>query len=630
MDTELTQLSHFQPMYMCNKRYQYTHELLQFDSCRPTAKVELPPIATAITTPLRVDRWQLALRGHPDQQFAEYIVRGISTGFRVGFNYKQATCKTAGKNMPSAHKNCDVVQEYLWEELRAGRVVGPIDEDHCSAIQTSSFGVIPKASQPGKWRLILDLSSPHGSSVNDGISKELASLQYTSVDQAVKRIISLGRDCLLAKIDVKQAYRNVPVHPQDRPLLGMRWRGQLLVDTVLPFGLRSAPKIFSALADALEWVCLERGVSWSIHYIDDFLTAGAPMTNECASNLSIFMATCQELGVPLKADKVEGPTSTITFLGLTLDTHLMEIRLPPEKIKQLVQLMPKWLMRRNAKKREVLSLIGKLAHATKVIPHGRAFLRRMIDTSCKARELDHWIHLPAAFHSDVAWWHLFLKKWNGRSMMDVHHPSQPPSVEFASDASGSWGCGAVWGNQWFQLAWHGRWRNEPIATKELLPVVVACTMWGEHWRHQKVLVHCDNLAVVHMICSFTSKDPIILYLLQCLHFVLARFDIALRAKHIPGVLNSIADAISRNHMQVLRRESPSLCQDPAKVPGPLLQLLVQQRPDWTSQAWKELLESSLETAWLPAHEKPMTQPKQHTFDSAETLERNHYLRQKNC
>ena len=75
--------------------------------------------------------------------------------------------------------------------------------------------------KPNKWRLIVDLSSPNGASVNDGIDKETCSLSYTSVDAVVEKILELGRGSLLAKLDIKQAYRMIPVHPQDTLLLGM-------------------------------------------------------------------------------------------------------------------------------------------------------------------------------------------------------------------------------------------------------------------------------------------------------------------------------------------------------------------------------------------------------------------------
>ena len=105
----------------------------------------------------------------------------------------------------------------------------------------------------------MNLSAPEGHSVNDGISKELSSLAYISVDDIVDRVLAQGRGAMMAKMDIKQAYRNVLVHPQDRLLLGMSWEGQVLVDTALPFGLRSAPLIFTAVADALQWIMEEKG-----------------------------------------------------------------------------------------------------------------------------------------------------------------------------------------------------------------------------------------------------------------------------------------------------------------------------------------------------------------------------------
>ena len=113
------------------------------------------------------------------------------------------------------------------------------------------MGLVPKGSS-GKFHLIVDLSSPHGSSVNNGIGPEACSLEYVSVDSVAAVVVGLGRGTLLAKVDIRSAYRLVPVHPDDRWLLGMLWEDGLFVDTVLPFGLRSAPKIFTTVADAIK------------------------------------------------------------------------------------------------------------------------------------------------------------------------------------------------------------------------------------------------------------------------------------------------------------------------------------------------------------------------------------------
>ena len=83
-------------------------------------------------------------------------------------------------------------------------------------------------------------------------------------------------------MDIRQAYRNIPVHPEDRILLGMAWEGSVYVDAALPFGLRSAPLIFSAVSDTLQWIVKKGGVTWAKHYIDDFITVGRPGAAECA------------------------------------------------------------------------------------------------------------------------------------------------------------------------------------------------------------------------------------------------------------------------------------------------------------------------------------------------------------
>ena len=79
------------------------------------------------------------------------------------------------------------------DRLAAGRIIGPFEPQELPGAQVSRFGIIPKASQPDKRRLIVDLSSPKGHSVNDGIPPELCSLSYASVDQAVEKILKLGQ-----------------------------------------------------------------------------------------------------------------------------------------------------------------------------------------------------------------------------------------------------------------------------------------------------------------------------------------------------------------------------------------------------------------------------------------------------
>ena len=138
---------------------------------------------------------------------------------------------------------------------------------------------VRKHSQSNKWRLIVDLTSPKGHSVN------LCSIKYASVNDAVNIIQQLSQGTLLAKLDLRDAYWIVPVHLNNRPFLGMQWRDSIYIDTALPFGGRSAPKIFSAHANALLWILQSQGASPSLHYFDYFLLLGSPNSNNCSQAL---------------------------------------------------------------------------------------------------------------------------------------------------------------------------------------------------------------------------------------------------------------------------------------------------------------------------------------------------------
>ena len=190
----------------------------------------------------------------------------------------------------------------------------------------------------------------------------------------MKAVLKLGKGTLLAKLDLQSAYRNVPIHPDDRALLGMRWQGEVFVDKALPFGLRSNPKIFNAVADGLLWIMAQQGVQVALHYLDDYLFLGKPEANDCTNYLRIALDTCSRLGVTVLAHKVEGPSTVLTFLGILLDTEKMEIRLPQDKLQRLVHLLYVWSNKKACTKRELLSLIGQLQHASRVVPHGRSFL----------------------------------------------------------------------------------------------------------------------------------------------------------------------------------------------------------------------------------------------------------------
>ncbi len=304
-------------------------------------------------------------------------------------------------------------------------------------VQCSPFGIIPKKGKPGKWRLIVNLSAPEGLSVNDGIDRKLSSVKHISVDDVVKRVLQVGP---IAKADVRKAYRNVPVHPCDR-WLGMEWEGTTFVDGALPFGLRSAPLLFTAIGDAVEWLAKRRGATWLQHYIDDFVAVGKLESNECADTMKSFKEACSLLGMPLDPAKEEGPATLVSFLGIELDSVKMEVRLPGEKLGRLRKWLREWKGMKACRKRDLLSIIGHLSHACKAVRAGRSFLRRLLDLSMSVRGMERWVRLNAEARAELEWWWQVGVRWNGVSMMTSLMVTEQPQVELVTDASGFWGCG---------------------------------------------------------------------------------------------------------------------------------------------------------------------------------------------
>ena len=134
----------------------------------------------------------------------------------------------------------------------------------------------------------------------------------------------------MVKADIQEAYRMVPVHAEDQHLLGVHWDGTVYIDRVLPFGLQSVPKLFSAVADALQWILHKKGIEKGLHYLDDFiLVAGS--RHRAVHQKEITLKSFEELKVPIEQSKLEGPSTCLSFLGIEIDTESMQLCLPSSK-----------------------------------------------------------------------------------------------------------------------------------------------------------------------------------------------------------------------------------------------------------------------------------------------------------
>ena len=203
-----------------------------------------------------------------------------------------------------------------------------------------------------------------------------------------------------------------------------------------------------------------------------------------------------------------------------------------------------------------------------MVPAGRLFLCRLIDLSTTVRKLHHHISLNAEARADIRWWDSFLPSWNGVAMFLDPEWTAADSVQLYTDASGSLGFGAYFNGAWFRGDWqpHQRLPLRSIQWQELFAIVAAASTWGHLWAGLRIHFHCDNLPIVQAWARQSAKHPDLMRLLRTLFLVAAQHSFTIRLSHLPGRLNSIADALSRNNLPLFFTLAPQA--DPQPTPTP--------------------------------------------------------------
>ncbi len=293
----------------------------------------------------------------------------------------------------------------------------------------------------------------------------------------------------------------------------------------------------------------------------------------CNTAISLFQSLCQQLGVPLKPDKLVLPTTCITFLGIQLDSAAQTASIPPVKMNSLLTSLRHHIhlyrSHRPVTKRSLLSLIGKLSFATKVIPAGRIFLRRLLDLAHSISQLDAPLWLNHEATLDLNWWLTYAKSWNGKAFFLDPTWTHSPDMNLFTDASSLIGYGAFWNGQWLQQEWSPANCHHSIQWKELYAILMACEVWGPLWHRKRVLFHCDNQTIVHLWKSGLSRSPQLMHLVRALFYVAATHNFHVTITHIYGTDNSIADALSRFQMQRFLRLAPQADPNPTPIPARL-------------------------------------------------------------
>ena len=508
-------------------------------------------------TPIKLESLSTHLRNYPNRIERDELLNGFTHGFRLGYTGprqpRESPC------LKSALDNPLIVRNKLFRERALGRIAGPFSSMPLSNLQCSPIGLVPK-KQPGEFRVIHHLSFPAGASINDFIDDKLCRVRYASFDDAVHMIDELSRvgDVFMAKLDIKSAFRLLPISPLDFDLLGFKFQGDYWVDRCLPMGCAISCRLFEMFSSFLEFhVKKVTGSDQITHYLDDFCLASSSRA-DCDRAMTQFQDACDDLGVPIAHEKTEGPVQVLEYLGLEIDSVRKQVRVPRDKLDKTIKALDMAIRSRKMTLLQIQSLIGSLSFLCKAIHPGRTFLRRLIGLTCGVKKSYYKIRITMEVKLDLLMWNTFLTQFNGVTFFQEKDWICDDSINLFTDSAGSIGFGLYFRGRWAQ----GRWPDWvmdlklSIAALELFPIFVAIRIWGKEMAGMKVVFSSDNKATVAIINKKTSPCSTIMKMVRGIVLTCLTLNISIKSEYIEGRNNCIADFLSRFQMDAFRRVAP--------------------------------------------------------------------------
>ena len=480
---------------------------------------DLPSAAHTAPVKHKVLRKLLLDLEHPNKAFVEYVCDGLRDGFGIG-----VAENTEGfhlDNAKSVREWESKVDDWLESERSAGRLLGPFTSATLPhpRVQISPLGTAHKKSYDPdvvKRRVIYNLSAgpdgDHEQSVN-GSTYQDPSLAYDTIGDAATVLRRFGREAHLAKTDAEAAFRQVPLHPSAYHRMGVQWRGEIYLDTRVPFGLRMAPFIYTSLSDAVRFVVqttinrsLGEDQAVVLSLIDDFLIIGRSKEITHRAH-TILLETFRDLNLPFVEEKTEGARQAIEFLGAWFSRPTgagWHVGLPEDKFLDLSRELSTMSRLTNSVRRvKLLSLAGKLGFGHAIMPEMRPRVSEMflLAHSGGGYNPKHWVHTTKALRDDCRAW-LDYMGGNAPTRPIDRPPQVGQTTVMTGDASGALGCGAFTDTEYFMTPWSARLVAGSLEVsstlQELFCGVLAFLLWsatahqGNHFEY-----HTDNANTLH-------------------------------------------------------------------------------------------------------------------------------------
>ena len=358
----------------------------------------------------------------------------------------------------------------------------------------------------------------------------------------LKELIQKGD--YMGKIDLKDAYLSIPIAKSHRNYLRFLWKGIKYQFSSLPFGLATAPLVFTKLLKPVVSHLRQQGIRLIV-YLDDFLFLNQSSKN-LVEEMSIAKSLLESLGFTINQKKsIFAPSKTVEFLGLNVKSELLQLSLPANKLLEIKKECQQMLTVKSVKARKIAHLVGKMVAAKEAINYSMAHLRylqRALGRAIQGPEgFEEMVQVPKEACEDLSWWIENLQAQNGRSIQTL-----APDLIIQTDASLS-GWGAVCGGSRTGGLWLEHEKTWHINVLELQAIYLALNCFTKNISNQHILIKSDNVSALSYINrqgGTKSKDQ--LKVVDTIWEFCQLRQLTLTGEHVPGILNGEADCLSRH------------------------------------------------------------------------------------
>lgn len=495
---------------------------------------------------LRLDRWEARLCRYHDREICFFLRFGWPLGY-----HKDEPPVSVPENHSSANQYEQHIEGFIAEELAHSALVGPFsDHPFTPWTRISPLMTRPKKDS-AKRRVIVDMSFPEGSAVNDGINISSiygSDTTYTlpSINNLTTKLQTIGKPAWMWKADLSRAYRQLRIDPIETPLLGLSINSQVYLDLCPSFGCRSSSGACQRVSAAVSYLMAQQGFT-IFAFLDDY--AGIEETQQQAIDAyHYFIHLTSDLGLVLAIDKCAGPKQSMQWLGYDVDTVQMTVSIPEAKMQQLLAECQLWSAKVKASKGMIQSIVGKLIYVATCVKHARKFTARILSTLRYMTSTNQkWTTLDAQFKADIAWFLQYAQSANGVSLLN-------PSfccfyIECDSSLTGGGGNSSLAYYSWHYSQEHVK-KYTAIHQLEAVNLLVAyrtlCPPIGT--QGYRITMVTDNISSAYALTTGRTKDNVLAACSRELWLEAARADHDIHIIHKHGDQIPLADALSRASM----------------------------------------------------------------------------------